>query len=790
MKHAILSSIEKVERRTQIRAADIPHALDDFGDEIKLLSLDCFDTLLWRNIAAPKDVFSVIAQSETAKNLGVTPDQRNSASAHAYRRTLNKGLRLFHISDVYDGFAALTESEKASLVEAEIQAEMSVCFAFQPCIELIRKAHSRGIKIMIVSDIYYREAEMRRLLGRHLPKDVTDMIDRIYCSCDAGTSKSDALFPYVLERCGVPAHEILHIGDHAVYDFEAPRRYGIHALHFVQFDPKTLDVLRMQNAASSLVMLAQAMPKALLAPRYSPFRPVFSAAQLHPYKPETIIGYMSFGPVLFGYAHFLANEVQALRQQGKRVKVFFLLRDAYLLGRACEAYAGEPVGHYLRIRKDMAVQSSFRTRADVDYYIGSIKPEHFDFQVVVYQLMLPRDLAAFIIQSAGASPDPHAAFLKLIFQDEVLEITFKESALVRERLRRYFLKYVQPQEGDVVVLADYGFLGITQDFLARTFQDEFKIEIVGRYVVSSRDPSRPGGKSLITTGWCDHTLLEQSSTLREGMVVGYTEEGEPILENPKLSDEQYEKAAAIQAECIRFIEDAKKYFDGSKATLDPAILREAAHSALFRHIYMPGQEELDYFQCFQHDKDMGRDLKKKVYNVDHARRRIKTQRSPYRFDSYETRALSLDLTLSALTQRGLQLDFTPEDMNIRFAEVKVVSMKGQTPTHQIMRAAYLHDGYFLLSLPCSEGESLGIMFGETYEWVQIEKVEFLNSAEGVLRDMKACLVCDEIGQHGPLYECLSRNGLMIIKPVVAGPPYPHSCNVVFRPLVERKAGVG
>ncbi|RWM23738.1 hypothetical protein, partial [Mesorhizobium sp.] len=57
-----------------------------------------------------------------------------------------------------------------------------------------------------------------------------------------------------------------------------------------------------------------------------------------------MIGYMSFGQVLYAYARFLMDEVEALQQQGKRVRVFFLLRDAYLLSAACEAYARKPVG--------------------------------------------------------------------------------------------------------------------------------------------------------------------------------------------------------------------------------------------------------------------------------------------------------------------------------------------------------------------------------------------------------------------------------------------------------------
>ena len=56
----------------------LPHQLATVLDGrrgIRMLSLDCFDTLLWRDVHAPADLFAVLE--------GVTPDQRKSAEATA-----------------------------------------------------------------------------------------------------------------------------------------------------------------------------------------------------------------------------------------------------------------------------------------------------------------------------------------------------------------------------------------------------------------------------------------------------------------------------------------------------------------------------------------------------------------------------------------------------------------------------------------------------------------------------------------------------------------------------------
>jgi FMN phosphatase YigB (HAD superfamily) len=784
--HGSLSKLD-AQNKTQIAASDIPHLLDDYGDSIKILSLDCFDTLLWRKTATPRDVFAVLADQPAAKRLGVTPYQRMNAAARAYRaKFVETGSRQIGIGDVYRSFTSLSAEEQAQLAEAEIQTEMDVCFAFPPCVDLMRQAHARGIEIIIVSDMYLREGELRRLLTRHLPADVMQTISRIYCSVDYGTAKGEGLFPIVIRECDVPASQILHIGDNEASDAQAPRKLGVRALHFLQFDREVANFLRLQHAASSLTVLGQVAPEAVIMPRYSPFRPVYSVAELQPYAPETTIGYMSFGPVLYAYARFLMDEVEALRQQGKRVKVFFLLRDAYLLSRACEAYARKPVGKLVRLRKFAAVAASFKTRADVDYYISGIKPEYYNFHVIAEQLLLPPELTEVLLRVAHQSADPQAAFHKLLHDNDVLQLIFKNSAAYRERLKRYMAKEMQLEEGDTIVLADTGYTGVTQDYLTRAFADELKVEILGRYVLGSHEPDRPSNsKSLITTSWCDHSLFEQSCTLKEAAVIDYDLEGEPVFEETRLSDEQYAKVTNIQAECLRFIHDANTFFAAAGVRHDYSILQRAAHAALFRHVYMPVEAELEYFKNFQHDKDMGPDRKKTIYDLKAALKNVRSQPSPYRLSTYETRGLGLDFAFSALVQRAFQLDLLPEDMNARFSPLKIWVGRAQESKVYLLRAEHTHDGYFSMMLPFASGIGIKMFFGEHYEWLQIEKIQLLNRA-GLRGDLSNSLDLEDINREGEIYRCLSQASVATIQPVdLQQAANPHYCHIVFRPLVLR-----
>ncbi|MER9600435.1 HAD family hydrolase [Mesorhizobium sp. M0244] len=782
------SDIPDTHHKAQIKVHDIQNILGEFEDSVKVLSLDCFDTLLWRKTATPRDVFAVLADNPVARRLGITPHQRISAAARAYRaKPLENGSREIDIGDIYRPFTSLSGEERELLAEAEIRTEMNVCFAFSPFVELIRLAHTRGIKIVVVSDTYLREDELRRLLARHLPADVMQAISKIYCSVDYGTSKSHALFEIVIKECGVPASQLLHIGDNEVSDAQAPRKLGVRALHFLPFDREVADFLRLQHAASSLIVLEQAAPEAVVLPCYSPFRPIFSVANLQPYAPETVIGYMSFGPVLYAYARFLMDEVEALQQQGKRVRVFFLLRDAYLLSAACEAYAGQPVGKLVRIRRFVAVAASFRTRADVDYYISGINPEFDDLHSTAKQLLLPPEVTELLIRIAHQSDDPKKAFYQLLHDDDVLELILKNSFALRGRMMRYMSKELELEEGDTIILADTGYHGNTHQYLVRTFKEEMKVDILGRYVVAADEPYRAANsKALFTSPWWNYDLFEQCCAIKEGAVVDYDVDGEPVLGEIILSDKQYEKVANVQDECVRFINDARTFFTKAGVTHEYSILQAAAHAALFRHAHMPIEAELEFFKDFEYDDLMGPDRKKTIYHLESAWKNARCLPSPYRLGAYETRSLGLDFTFSGLVQRRFQLDLNPEDMNVRFSPLKVAIGDTHESKVVLLRAQHLHDGYFSIMLPYVSGASVKMLLGEHYEWLQIEDIRVLDKEGSVCKNMSSCLDLEEINHEGEMYRCLSQASVATIRPVglhqFTTPRYYH---MIFRPLVSR-----
>ena len=116
-----------------IRAYEIETLLDRAPAGIEILSLDCFDTLIWRNTHAPTDVF---AEMDFAGG-GIEP--RTWAETNARKSAYSKrGLKEIGIEDVYR--AMLGKPEDAA-VEAAVAAELALearhAFAFEPTVNLI-----------------------------------------------------------------------------------------------------------------------------------------------------------------------------------------------------------------------------------------------------------------------------------------------------------------------------------------------------------------------------------------------------------------------------------------------------------------------------------------------------------------------------------------------------------------------------------------------------------------------------------------------------------------------------
>lgn len=189
----------------------------------KVVSFDIFDTLIKRNVPAPRDVFLLLEERYQKKfecNLDISR-LRTQAEARAVQ---HEGRCDVTFEEIYQAIEGISEKERQWLMEEEIRIEHAVCQRWTPMGEVYDWCMERGISVILISDMYLPRAVIVELLHeagyagwKHL-----------YISVEEQSNKAKGtLFDIVLCREGIRPGELLHIGDSLRGDYLVPRKKGI-----------------------------------------------------------------------------------------------------------------------------------------------------------------------------------------------------------------------------------------------------------------------------------------------------------------------------------------------------------------------------------------------------------------------------------------------------------------------------------------------------------------------------------------------------------------------------------
>lgn len=799
------SILESRKLRDTIYAGQLPHILNQDYSHIKILSLDCFDTLLWRMAATPRDVFLEMEHTEVFQSIGLTATLRQQAEAKARSlRQLKENKTEVTLDDIYrEHLPTLTENELLALNNTEIAVEQSVCYAYPPAIELIRSAKHFGIKIIIVSDTYFTEVQLRTLLAALLPDDAMSSIDKIFCSSQYGVSKSTGLFNNVIHAMHAIPETILHIGDNKAADYTAPRDLKMHTLHLIQDNDYIKTLQRLHSTASNLINPAIRTTR----PLSNPFRALFSSREPNLNNPASLLGYYSLGPIMYAFAQYIIEEITKIRLSGTTPKILFLMRDGYLPMLACQALVGGSLGHAVSISRFVSYAASFRTIEDIDrYLLESLKSNRF--HDITRQLLLPKKVADPIILAAEKSATPEKTFANLIHRNDVLRIIFKKSAEYFSRLKHYLEKQIALKPGDTLLFIDLGYAGTAQRLLTPLF-NEMGVKLEGRYLIALRTSIKESYRAglLDTSHYDDKTifsilyyisLLEQLCTSNSKSALDYDEQGNIICSDVSMSEQQHHRLASIQAECLQFIHHAKEFYQQMQPKFTQAMRREMVLAELARLIYFPTGPELHYLQSFQFDLNLGTkdiyplfDPKKgldglKRRGLFYIDRNTISKRTHY---PAELRIAGFELAVTFMSNIRFHLDANPDDMLPRkeFIEAEI---KQQNQTISVMiEATATHDGYYAICVEA--GLELTFCLGKRYQWLQIESAELIKEEAftkqkeaGNLVNISNYLSLKNIKDHGSgLLECTSTFGAITLPANSSHDNTKHIFRLVYRPLV-------
>jgi predicted HAD superfamily hydrolase len=580
--------------------------------KIRLLSLDIFDTTVWRSFPAPSDLFFALGARLIER--GWLFPSTSAATFAVERMEAEQVARLRRISDrevtlqeIYHAFPpglVRAGHTAADLVRAELELERESTFHDPEIAGLIDYAASRGIPAAFVSDTYFEEDHLRAILPRepHL----------IVNSCRYRKPKELGLHAEVLRRTGWKASQILHIGDNRRADFEAPRELGMAAV----WRPRTPEDFR------------RAVDRELSGPpsERAAYFPGNGDAGLNAVRAQAVDtaenwtdplrswGALFLGPVIAGFGKWVIERSLA---EGISTTLC-LMREGRILKRVLDEFGtGIDTIEFFASRYALLRACIFRGEAgEIQSYLARPQPAR------ARELCAPLGidwLALGLDGDALISAENAAGLALKIAQDPLLKAqAVAASAEARRRLMAYFRKTV-PAEATRIAVVDLGYSGTIQHCLQRILDHEkVPVKTHGLYLVTGsavRKIQRAGTGAegfLAENGQplrIAHSfmrspeLVEQCLMCDVGSTTGYGAEGDPLLGEQHLPTRQLAEIARVQQGMLDFV----RRFTSTRsiASVRAMALRPFLEAILVRSLTEPVPAELAAFGSWVHDENMG-----------------------------------------------------------------------------------------------------------------------------------------------------------------------------------------
>lgn len=773
--------------KTAVRAHEIATLLDEVPAGVNCLSLDCFDTLIWRNAQAPRDVFADLPIAGG----GIEPRASVEARARDERFAID-GATEVTLDDIYERLLPSgTAEERADAIARELEAEARHCFAFAPTVALIRAAKARGFKVIIVSDSYLSSIQLRTLIGRAGGEELEAMIDRIFTSCEVGKSKTQGMFGPVLEALGVAPSTIVHLGDNYAADAQAARALGVRGVHFEQFESVTEQRLRLEAAVATMIDPAIRITQ----PVRQPHRPQISLREGG--SPIDRLGHDVLGPVMHSFAHWVRDEADALiAADGRPVKILYLLRDGYLPYEAFKA-AGLGDAAAVEVSRFTAIAASFSGEDAIRAFLVTETTESLD--ILGRQLLLnPAE-----VRQIGRTAKE---FRKNVLAPASVRRICMRSTAFGERLAAHIRRAAAVEAGDTLMLVDLGYNGSVQNHAEAALIGQLDVRVAGRYLLlRERWPTGLDKKGLFDIRHYETRLLdalcgpiavlEQLCTVAQGSVVDYHPNGNAIRKSPGVKGAQSATRDAVQAACIDYVRESGKGIYRSAKSDDREGRRQLAAATLSRLLYLPLPEEIELLEQFDHDVNLGTQETIKLIDdrasADQLRRRglpyISAADRMYLPGEVQRHGLPLALSLASVGRFGL--DLRHKDFQVGGIDVPVLLADGSSQTMIAGHAYGTHDGYYLLTVPAATGGlAIGVQLGAIAELVQVDEVAFYPVARFSAFGCKptaATPLYDAMETIAPgVFRC-GENGLIFVPPPTVAANEPMLLVITFRPILRR-----
>ncbi|MDQ4047848.1 MAG: HAD hydrolase-like protein, partial [Actinomycetota bacterium] len=551
---------------------------------VSVLSLDVFDTLIWRKVEEPVDAFFLVGERLRAERLSVDHVEpavfhrlRVAAERRARDRARGSEVTLAEIYAELPSWVLAPGATREELATTELEVERSFILPDLDVLALVEAARTHGKRVVAVSDTYLSEAEVRFVLS----PTYTDpgQIERIFTSSDHRDGKAGGLFKTVLAELGAEPEAVLHVGDHPHSDVAAPRRLGIRTVYFERRPERLARSLERERRYVTAPIVPGQGDFGLTAARSK----VLHRRELRD-LPENLRGFWeygaaSLGPAFTGFAEWVVERVS---ERGAD-RVFCLMREGEVLSRlvgTASAYMGadvtaEPIWLSRQLCSRAAIQDC--TPGEL---AGLLRRRQ---RPTVGELCRTLEVDVELVPTLRTRADLRLTderlaeeVLRTLAYDPELRIQILASShALRERLVEYVRSRIGPDEHRVL-LVDLGWGATIQSLLARVLRAaEVELETVGLYLITQGFVSERMLDGFETEGFlarlgmpaaATHAILRSPEILEQvcmpdvGPQIDLTADLEPILGEATDADSvQADERHAIQQGIASFQREWGRY---------------------------------------------------------------------------------------------------------------------------------------------------------------------------------------------------------------------------------------
>ncbi|MFI3036626.1 capsule biosynthesis protein CapA [Atlantibacter hermannii] len=531
------------------------------NDKIKNIGFDIFDTLLYRPLLKPTDLFDLMEKDvfEVTK-LRSFNFSKTRVAAEGLARYGKVETTLDEIYIELQNSTGFSDEIISKIKQIEISMESRFLYPRESLLEYFTLAKKFGKTVFVASDMYLS----RNFLEQVLVEKGYDLSNvNVYVSAEERKVKHNgSLFSYILECDKLNPSQTLFVGDNYISDVQRPTDLGMIGFHYPKaFERFKSSILFDRNVLGSVLNDNFSFHIGLIANKIfdNPFHTFDNKSVVN--NSSALLGYFVFGPLVLSLTEWLIKNLHASSIE----KVLFSSRDSRvvidiydLLNRKIYNHS-LPDSEYVYLSRTstlpaysdkarrMTLLSLYNSKHNVGNYIKYL------FDIDINENSKTKSIAKRLALKSSDESSKNLSKISLFINEYYKAFESTETTKVKN-VRDYFETKVDSKR---IAMFDLGTRGTSRDVLSDLLGIDIPLYLfrstrykcdndIQAYLVDTQNSYRHGVKAILPLFY--ELLLSDTLT---STCHGYEDDGESII--PVIESTEYTKSTLLTLSSQNFM---------------------------------------------------------------------------------------------------------------------------------------------------------------------------------------------------------------------------------------------